>query len=229
MGETTVREETYDFFWKNVFLKQIDTTTRELDELCDATKVYHLCTKNLEECKERICKGYEKNRDVLKQRFFYTKHGQEKEEQLIDIHKIGASFCQSMIQNKIYCFDLREDVPIELFLCNYTLAYMVSVGIVYENLLGIYKNKYNKNPADEKYARLQQQGCFIMPPTNPGHDPYAIGRIKTLALNDIYGIDFDLLTYADMLYWIEAYNKALIEKGNLFDDYGIQSLQKPVL
>ena len=50
----------------------------------------------------------------------------------------------------------------------------------------------------------------IFPPTNPGHDSYPYGRIKALALNDIYGIDFDLLAYADMMYWIEDYNKTLL-------------------
>ena len=33
------------------------------------------------------------------------------------------------------------------------------------------------------------------------------GRVKTLALNDLYAIDFDIITYADMLYWIEKFNK----------------------
>ena len=52
----------------------------------------------------------------------------------------------------------------------------------------------------------------MFPETNPGHDSYVLGRIKTLALNDIYGNDFDVLTYADMLFWIEKYNRKLLEK-----------------
>lgn len=208
-----MKRETYDFFWRKVFLPQITMTTDELIQRYRADEKYHLRTKNLEECREKIFSDYEKNRDDLKQRFFFMKPDEEKKEHLIDIHKIAACFCKSALQNKMFLFDMREDIPTELFLCNYTIAYTISVGIMYENLLGEYKKALiHDAAAGEKYEILRRQGRFIMPETNPGHDSYAIGRIKTLALNEIYGIDFDILTYSDMMYWIERYNKELLEK-----------------
>ena len=39
---------------------------------------------------------------------------------------------------------------------------------------------------------------------------YVQGHVKTLALNDLCGNDFDVLTYTDMLFWIEWYNKEQI-------------------
>lgn len=59
---------------------------------------------------------------------------------------------------------------------------------------------------DELYSKLEEQGTFLFPETNKGHDSYVQGRIKVLALNDAYKNDFDILTYADMLFWIEQYN-----------------------
>lgn len=59
---------------------------------------------------------------------------------------------------------------------------------------------------DELYSKLEEQGTFLFPETNKGHDSYVQGRIKALALNDAYKNDFDILAYADMLFWIEQYN-----------------------
>ncbi len=47
--------------------------------------------------------------------------------------------------------------------------------------------------------------------TTIGHDTYKIGRIKAMALNDINNIPFDLLGYSDMLFWIEHFNRQIIE------------------
>lgn len=62
------------------------------------------------------------------------------------------------------------------------------------------------------YICGSESNTFIFPETNKGHDEYLHGRVKTLALNDMYAIDFDILTYADMLYWIEKYNKEQLQK-----------------
>ncbi len=40
-----------------------------------------------------------------------------------------------------------------------------------------------------------------------------------MALNDMYAIDFDILTYADMLYWIEKYNKEELQKLVFADEH----------
>ena len=50
-----------------------------------------------------------------------------------------------------------------------------------------------------------------MPSTNKGHDEYNAGRQKTLMLNDVFENEFDILTYSDMLFWIELYNRQLLE------------------
>ena len=50
-----------------------------------------------------------------------------------------------------------------------------------------------------------------VPLTNVGHDEYNVGRQKTLMLNDVFENEFDILTYSDMLFWIELYNRQLLE------------------
>ena len=89
------------------------------------------------------------------------------------------------------------------------------------NSNSILKDRFNENiqysPLD-LLNKLEEQQTIIFPKTNIGHDSYAIGRIKSLALNDVCKLDFDLLNYADMLFWIEEYNKDYLvhqlNKGN---------------
>ncbi len=64
--------------------------------------------------------------------------------------------------------------------------------------------------ASTVYDELKKQATFVFPATNPGHDTYVQGHVKTLALNDLCGNDFDVLTYTDMLFLIECYNKEQI-------------------
>lgn len=58
--------------------------------------------------------------------------------------------------------------------------------------------------------KLQRQD-LMMPRTTDGHDRFNLGRIKTLVLNDIFLNDFDILSYSDMLYWVELFNIMLLE------------------
>ncbi len=50
-----------------------------------------------------------------------------------------------------------------------------------------------------------------MPKTTDEHDRFNLGRIKKLVLNDIFLENFDILSYSDMLYWIELFNIMLLE------------------
>ena len=99
-------------------------------------------------------------------------------------------------------------MDLSVFYSNYTLAFLTGIHILYLCML----SDYERNGEDKLAALLKKQATFVFPKTNRGHDEYLQGRVKTLALNDIYAIDFDVLTYADMLYWIEKYNKDELQK-----------------
>ena len=59
--------------------------------------------------------------------------------------------------------------------------------------------------------KLMKRKKLYEPPVSNGHDAYDEGRIISMALNDIHGNSFDLLGYADMMYWIEMYTRQKIE------------------
>lgn len=204
-----MKRETYNFYWDTAVCPSIQKIRQVLDKKYEAVSLYGLETHELEEKKENIYTSYNTTRDQLKERFFKLDDSKLMDENLIDIHKIAACFCKSMLDNKIFVFEMKEEIPVKVMLCNYALAFSASMGIMYLNLLGIYK----KEQKNIQYDHLKGQKKFLFPPTNEGHDDYFMGRVKTLALNDIYGVPFDILTYSDMMFWIEDYNKKKIETG----------------
>ena len=125
----------------------------------------------------------------------------------IDQHKIAACFCKALIQKKVFSFIVNDNISSKMLLSNYELAYTVSLRIIYIYLIDYY---ILQNSID-CLNKLIKQECLLVPETTESHDAYHEGRMKTLALNDYYGIPFDLLTYADMMYWIEYYNRQIIE------------------
>lgn len=202
------KEITYNFLWERAIEPQIINIAQLLRELYSAEQYYDFQIRELNEYKETLYTNYIEAKNDLKDKFFYRGVNQNTDENLIDIHKISACFCKSVIENKAFRFKLRDQIPVQILLCNYCLAFSISVGIMYLNLLAEYKREQK----DAQYNKLKEQRQFYFPPTNSGHESYPYGRIKALALNDIYGIDFDLLAYADMMYWIEDYNKGILTK-----------------
>lgn len=147
---------------------------------------------------------YDRSRLALREKFF---DGGEDIENRIDTHKICACIADALLRVHIFEFLSNEDVlPKEICYVNYKLVFVASLHVLYLLMLSDYMKDDN-----EKYEQLKKKAGLELPETNPGHDSYAMGRIKTLALNDIYGNDFDRLSYADMMFWIENYNRAIID------------------
>lgn len=197
-------KSTYNYLWNTEFQPLIRDLEDQMNTRFSADRNYGFCIIDLEQYKKDIFDSYITIKEDLKKYFFYNSKPDVPEENLIDIHKIASCFCKAMIKNKVCKFRVDDEkIPFELILSNYTFAFFASIGILYQNMLADYRRtKY------ESYLELQKR-YIVFPKTNPGHDSFALGRIKTLALNDIYGLDFDLLAFSDMFFWIEEYNKRL--------------------
>lgn len=194
-----MKSETYNYLFDNACLGAIQDVLKSIPS--EIQSEYHFeYSKKLE---EKIFKEYDSNRIMVRERYFEIgENGQN----LIYIHKVCACFTAAMVKVRIFDYDKKDVVPPELFYSNYTVAFLTGMYIMYLSMLSEY-DKLNKK---ELFDLLSGKKTLFFPETNEGHDSYLQGRIKTLALNDMYGVDFDLLTYADMLYWIEEYNKNLL-------------------
>lgn len=190
---------TFDYIWDNIV---IPMSNRIYDKVLETDKDANISVHNLPQDKAAVYELYKEVKNTLKQKYHY--HELEGQERRIDIHKVSACFANVLMKYKIYDFEINEQTSDEVFLSNARLAYNVSLAIIKDNLV----HKYESN--DEILDKLQRQD-LMMPRTTNGHDRFNLGRIKTLVLNDIFLKDFDILSYSDMLYWVELFNIMLLE------------------
>lgn len=200
-----MRDETFMYIWEKIVLKtevSLENSFSSEDKL-----KYDFSPRNLNQMKKKVFESYIETRDYLKGGY-YSKKDDENGDNRIDNHKIAACICYSLIINKIFKFNIYEDMPTKMYTINYELSYTVSLGFIFAMLVAQYK----KNGREDFAEKLLGQKKLLVPETSFGHDEYHLGRIHSLALNDIYGNTFDILTYSDMMFWIEFYNRQLIEE-----------------
>lgn len=203
-GETSMDKATFNYIWKQGIVKAAENVFTELPS--DIKADYDVKLNTSEEMENKVYSRYDDLRLYVRQNFFNTGN---QDENKIDNHKICACITGSLLKIPLISFDMKnEDIPAEIMYSHYEICFLAGIHVMYLLLLSDYKK-------EEKYdlhLKLEEKSTFEFPETNPGHDTYIVGRVKTLALNDILGVDFDVLTYADMLFWIERYNKELLLK-----------------
>ncbi|MDO5541578.1 MAG: hypothetical protein Q4F83_16185 [Eubacteriales bacterium] len=199
--------EDFNYLWEQGIKQAVCNVVEEISE--NQKKRYDICVDLSDEVQERVYNAYNDYRLLIRKQYFDVG---EKDEKRIDGHKICACITGALLDVKLISFQLKEtNIPLQILYSNYAVAFLAGMHVMYLLLL----SDYLKEEDYDSFRELDNQKTFIFPETSAGHDPYVQGRIKTLALNDIYGNDFDVLTYADMLYWIELYNKHVIyEKVN---------------
>ena len=194
-----MKRETYDYIWEEIIYENIKSLC---EKYSNTVSVKHN-PYNVELLKEEIFEKYNFEKKRLKELY----HCGTEEEERIDIHKIAACFTKVILKAEIFEYSLKQEIEDDVFLINAKLAYSVGLGLIKMNLVFFYLELQKKDIA-EKLVKL---GELKVPPTNPGHDEYNLGRCKTLALNEVFDNEFDILTYSDMMFWIELYNRQILE------------------
>ena len=195
--------ETFDYLWDQGIIRAANDVYASISDLEVSEFTVRLDSSS--DAKEQVLGAYDEARQELRQRYFNEGANSEN---LIDGHKICACITEALLKIRLVRFDTsKANVPLDIVYSNYAIAFLAGIYVLYLFLLSDYKKEQN----EVCYSLLKKQATFFFPKTHQGHDEYAQGRIKTLALNDYYGNDFDVLTYADMLFWIETYNRYLIE------------------
>ena len=188
--------ETFEYLWEQGIVPAVKNVIDEIPE-----KERDSCSVRSDVSRKslkRLYNEYEFLRKQVKEKYFNEADEQHK----IDGHKICACITGAVLKIKVIDFKMNDKVPASIAMSNYAVAFLASNYILYLFLL----SDLERDGKDELYSKLEEQGTFLFPETNKGHDSYVQGRIKALALNDAYKNDFDILAYADMLFWIEQYN-----------------------
>ena len=193
---------TYDYVWNEIIQPDIEILLDEINK--DDIDMFQVSIQNEKILKKKIYSNYEKKKDRLKELYHFDNGDVDRR---IDIHKIAACFAAVLIEDRVFSFIIKEGLTDDIFLLNAKLAYNVSTDIIFMSLV----YHYIKNGEKDIVNKILKNGKLYVPITSNGHDEYNIGRQKTIALNDIYGNEFDILTYSDMMFWLEHYNRQILE------------------
>lgn len=193
---------TYDYIWKEIIQPNIKILLSEIDD--GDIDLFQVTMPNEKILKKNIFLNYEKKKDRLKELYHFDNGEVDRR---IDIHKIAACFAAVLIEDKVFSFAIKEGLTDDIFLLNAKLAYNVSTDIIFMALIYHYIKSGDKNIVN----KILENGKLYVPITSNGHDEYNMGRQKTIALNDVFGNEFDILTYSDMMFWLEYYNRQILE------------------
>lgn len=202
-------DTTFDKIWDGIIIPMTNLLLERIKSADDNAQI-DVC--NLPQDKAAVKEIYENTKKELKQLYHYNSNDEEKK---IDIHKVAACFASVLMEYKIFRYEINEGISDEVFLSNARLAFSVSLAIIKDNLL--YKYRCDK----DKTSWLATHKLY-MPQTTEGHDTFSLGRAKTLMLNSIFLNTFDILSYSDMLYWVELFNIMIID-----DQKAIEYIAKP--
>lgn len=215
-------EHHFDFLWETVICPIIQRSFLEIDQ--EYRKECYLKCENFCIYKRRLEKIYKKKREWLKRVYLPNDKNP-----ILDMHKIGSLLCRSIIGDKPISFDLvkskeyvernnkRNDKQwlIDNAYVNYKIAFYVSVGLLYIEMISNLREKDKNEEADI----IEQDGALYFYPKSPHHENFQSSCIIGLMKNDIAKRDFDYLSYSAMLFQIERYNyiKYNISLKDIFD------------
>lgn len=189
--------KTFNVFWDKAILPYCQKIFAELSP--ELVQSYHVMLNVNFEMKDKICDSYDYYRQIVHQQYF-----DNRKNALMDRHKISACLIAAIIKWRPISYSMSKTPPSQLILSNYKIAFLAGLKVLY--LLRMAQWILDGNMNDLADA-LHEQGTFKFPKTNEGHDEYSLGCIKSIALTDLLGYPFDILAYANILYWIERFNE----------------------
>ena len=198
----------FDLIWEVIILPIIKRINENVDS--DFRNACDFACVDLNEYKIQLEKLYKKKREWLKKVYLPYE-----EEPILDTHKIGAVLCRAIIGDKPFAFNVNKvndyinrsstnDVQwyIDNIGVNYKLAFYVSIGMVYMEIVKTLADSGKKDLSN----RIKDEGVLFFYPKSPRHEDFQTSCIISLLKNDILKRDFDYLTYSAMLFQFERYN-----------------------
>lgn len=211
----------FQFIWQKWVMPLADDLLEQVDnDFYENTK---LKKRNMDELLVAAEKYFKKKRKELKIEFYG--YGYENKLHRMDFHKLSSILCRTLLQYKVFDFDIIEcekiaeskdgkdiDWLVKNALINFRLAFYTSVVFLYQSMLFEYDNDENL----EVFEKLKKKGCLDLYERhnknilNGVHESFENSVVLDLAKRDINNKSFDFLMYATIMYQLEEYNKAIL-------------------
>lgn len=180
--------------------------------------------RNLNDIKYKAEKYYQAKRTELKESFYGNRFKSDFDaEYKMDSHKISAILCRTLMEYKVFTYDIakcekyikehKNNLNTEWMsrnaLMNYRLAFYVSVMFLYRSMLYEYKESSYK-----LYRELKNNKTLYFYKADKNNkitESFESSIILDLAKRDVSNRSFDCLMFSLIMYQLEEYNKSKIK------------------
>lgn len=205
-----------DLLWPKIIVQAIENAEKHIDS--NFEEYVQLKKINSDDYKRSLSLLYENKRDWLKRIYFgeFKSDG----ERCLDMHKIAAVICRSIVGCKPFMFDVRKandykreknlNENLEWIIDNYYINYKIAINCafaicLYDLFDKLGENNTEKHQYDEIISVFSNEG-FDMYSTSilkSEHETFYKSVIINLAINDTNKRDFDYLGFATMCYQLQ--------------------------
>lgn len=221
MSISEIDIQDFDFIWDNWIVPLINKLPNQMDaEFKDKTG---FSIRDLEPIKVAASKYFVDKRDSVKKEYYGNYPSVVLDKHLMDFHKLSAVLCRTMIENKVYTYDVNlciqyienknisskdTDWLVHNALINFRLAFYSSIVLLYQSML------FRLEPSEkELYEKLKAQkklNLYTTISAGKTHESFENSLVLDLAKRDINNRSFDCFLYSTIMYQLEEYNKMLL-------------------
>lgn len=217
------RLNNFQYMWEQWIMPLVDDLYAQLDD--DFKVSCNVRIRDVDKLRGKAEEYYLKKREEVKRRFYgqYSR-GESANEHRMDFHKIGALICRTLIEYKVYNFDVKAcrkyvedkiniydtDWVVRNALINFRLAFYSSIVLLFNAMRFEY---YQNNKI--LYKRLCEKGRLDLyethnPAANQVKESFENCIVLDLAKRDIGNRSFDYFMYAIIMYQLEEHNRSLL-------------------
>lgn len=214
----------FQFIWEKWITPLVYDIFQQVDS--EFVKRTRFKVRDLDELEKKAEKYFLQRRRLLKSEYY----GKDDLSvvRLMDFHKLSSIICRTLIEYKVFEFDINAcnqiankkdktdtDWLVKNALANYRLAFFSSVVFLYQSM--IFLSDKDKDSEDERFInkKLKENkkldlysDCYTN--NKRVHESFENCIVLNLAKRDINGRSSDLLMYATIMYQLEKYNRSLI-------------------
>lgn len=209
--------------WPKIISKSITNAEENLDKkFAKYAEVKNLVSECENKYQENLCLMYENKRDWLKK--IYFGNFKTDEDRCLDMHKIAAIICRSIIGCKPFSFDVKKankykkekdlDDNLDWIIDNYFINYKVAVNCAFAIILYDLFDRLGEKSSiiesnDEEIVNLikvfSEQGfdMYTSSILKSEHETFYKSSILNLAINDSNKRDFDYLGFATICFQLQ--------------------------
>ena len=209
MGISEIDIQDFDFIWDNWMVPLINKLPNQMD--AEFKEKTGFSIRDLEPIKVAASKYFVDKRDSVKKEYYGNYPSVVLDKHLMDFHKLSSVLCRTMIENKVYTYDVNLCIQYWLVhnaLINFRLAFYSSIVLLYQSML------FRLEPSEkELYEKLKAQkrlNLYTAISAAKTHESFENSLVLDLAKRDINNRSFDCFLYSTIMYQLEEYNKMLL-------------------